>query len=188
MPEAEGAPQVMKFTRAWGMPTPDTFDCEPIKGFVQKYLMASKVSVDPFARNKRWATHTNDLNPNTAADSHMDAEEFLKKLADEGVESDLIISDPPYSPRQVKECYDSIGIVMKQNDALLGLTRKRLKAQINRLVIPGGFCLHFGWNTVGMGRGWEIVEILLVCHGSDHNDTICMAEVKLKSQQTTLLI
>jgi hypothetical protein len=38
--------------------------------------------------------------------------------------------------------------------------------------------LSFGWNTSGMGkaRGFEIEEILLVCHGSDHNDTICMAE------------
>jgi len=35
--------------------------------------------------------------------------------------------------------------------------------------------------AIGMGKGlgYEIVEILLVCHGSDHNDTICLAERKL---------
>ncbi|MDE1882322.1 MAG: hypothetical protein KGI89_17440, partial [Euryarchaeota archaeon] len=32
--------------------------------------------------------------------------------------------------------------------------------------------------STGMGKkyGFQIEEILLVCHGSDHNDTICMAE------------
>jgi len=41
--------------------------------------------------------------------------------------------------------------------------------------------LSFGWNSVGMGitRGYEIVEILLVCHGGAHNDTICIAEKKI---------
>lgn len=41
--------------------------------------------------------------------------------------------------------------------------------------------LSFGWNTTGMGdgRGWEIIEILLVAHGGAHNDTLCMAERKI---------
>lgn len=158
------------------MPTSDTFDCEPIKGFVQKYLLKSKVSVDPFARNKRWATYTNDLNPNTAAASHMDATEYLDVLSVQGVVADLVIIDPPYSPRQVKECYDSIGHKMEQDDALLGLIRKKLKEKIRNVLHPTGTVLTFGWNTVGMGKGFEIQEIMLVCHGSDHNDTICLAE------------
>lgn len=166
------------------MPSADTFDCEPIKGFVQKYLMQSKVSVDPFARNKRWATYTNDLNPDTAADYHMDATEFLDWQAACLIKADLVIVDPPYSPRQVKECYNSIGMKMAQEDALLGLTRKRLKTAINLITNPGAIALTFGWNTVGMGKGWEQIEILLVCHGSDHNDTICVAERKLVEEPT----
>jgi hypothetical protein len=170
------------FSRAWGMPTGDTFDCPPIGDFVRRWMAGAKVSVDPFARNKRWATHTNDLNPATAAEHHMDAEAFLNMLADQGCEADLVLIDPPYSPRQVKECYDGIGLPMKQTDALLGMTRKRLKAALLRLVRPGGVCLHFGWNTVGMGKGWQIEEIVLVCHGSAHNDTICMAERRTTEQ------
>jgi hypothetical protein len=42
-----------------------------IGGFVKKYLIKVKVSVDPFARNNRWATYTNDLNPDTAAQTHL---------------------------------------------------------------------------------------------------------------------
>jgi len=165
------------------MPNSDTFDVAPIGGFVKKYLMRASVSIDPFSRNKRWATYTNDLNPNTAADSHVDAEEFLAGLVEREIRANLIIIDPPYSPRQVKECYDSIGLPMKQTDALLGYTRKRLKARIAQLVPVGGVVLNFGWNTVGMGGGWEIEEILLVCHGSDHNDTICMAERRIEEAQ-----
>jgi hypothetical protein len=43
--------------------------------------------------------------------------------------------------------------------------------------------LSFGWNSTGMGqkRGYEIIEILIVAHGSAHNDTICMAERKTRT-------
>src|SRR4051812_9365570 len=100
----------MKFSREWAMPSHNTFDCEPIGHFVKRYLLASKVSVDPFSRNKRIATYTNDINPQTAADYHMDAVEFLKILKGDGVKCDLLIIDPPYSPRQISECYSEIGL------------------------------------------------------------------------------
>ena len=169
-------------SRVWAMPNSETFSIKPIGEFVRKFLAVSNVSVDPFARNNRWATHTNDLNPNTAAEHHMDATDFLKKLADDGVKADLVVIDPPYSPRQVKECYDGIGIKMKQGDALLGAVRARMREQLDRIVLPGGIVLWFGWNTTGMGKkfGFEILEIVLVCHGSDHNDTICLAEKRTK--------
>jgi hypothetical protein len=174
----------IRFSRVWQMPNSNTFEVPAIGNFVRRYLLDPKVnfSVDPFARDNRWATHTNDLNPKTKAEHHMDAEEFLNMLADRHVSADLMIIDPPYSPRQVKECYDSIGIPMKQTDALLGFTRKRLKKAINRLVPLNGVALFFGWNTIGMGKGWRIEEIMLVCHGSDHNDTICMAERRVAVQ------
>lgn len=36
----------------------------------------------------------------------------------------------------------------------------------------------FGWNSAGMGisRGFDLIELLTVCHGAAHNDTICVAE------------
>ena len=99
----------MKFTRFWAMPSADTFDIEPIGELVRRYLSQSKVSIDPFARNKRWATHTNDLNPETAAEYHCDAFEFLQMLFEQKVQADLVIFDPPYSRAQVKEVYAGIG-------------------------------------------------------------------------------
>lgn len=96
----------MIITRKWAMPSADTFDVPAIGEFVKSYLRKSKVSIDPFARNKRWATYTNDLNPDTAAEYHMDAREFLKMLCDKKVKVDLVIFDPPYSLHQAKITYD----------------------------------------------------------------------------------
>ena len=175
--EAKGhSDQRLVMRRVWAMPSSDTFDIPVIADFVKWRLKHSKCSIDPYARNKRWATYTNDLNPATVAEWHMDAEDFLSMLVQRGVTADLVILDPPYSPRQIKECYDSIGLAMKQEDAMGGATRKRRKKLIEQLVPPGGEVLQFGWNTVGMGKGWTQEEILLVCHGSDHNDTICTSE------------
>jgi hypothetical protein len=51
----------MIIRREWAMPNKNTFDIQPIRLFVEKYLNESKVSVDPFAQNSQLATYTNDL-------------------------------------------------------------------------------------------------------------------------------
>ena len=171
----------MLMNRIFAMPSADTFSVGPIGDFVQRYLRASKVSIDPFARNKTWATFTNDLAPDTAAQFHMDAEDFCKKMAADGVKSDLGLFDPPYSPRQISEVYKSIGrevgMAVTQNGALY----RRVRDALDAVMKPGGIVLSFGWNSAGMGvkRGYEIIEILLCAHGGGHNDTICIAERKL---------
>lgn len=169
----------MKFNRIWAMPNSDTFSVKPIKEFVAHYLQQSKCSVDPFARNSEIATYTNDLNPNTKALYHMESEDFLSMLVCLGVEADLFILDPPYSPRQVKECYEDIGRKMKTKDAWGGAMKKRRRCVIERMAAPKAVVLSFGWNTNCMGKGWEMLEILLVAHGGAHNDTICVAEQKV---------
>lgn len=168
----------MKFSRVWAMPNHDTFSVKPIGDFVQRYLSESKSSVDMFSRNKRWATFTNDLNPNTEAEHHMDAEAFLHKLRDDGAVCDLALFDPPYSPRQISECYKSIGMEVGMKETQSALLYQRVRNAIPAVLSPNGVVLSFGWNSVGMGKkhGFEMVEIMLVCHGGAHNDTICLAE------------
>lgn len=170
------------------MPNPETFSIPPIADFVRRWMADSVVSVDPFARNKRLALHTNDLSPDTAAEHHMDAEDFCKKLLADGVTIDVALFDPPYSPRQISEVYQAIGreVGMKgtQNAALY----KRVRDALDLIVSPGGVVLSFGWNSNGMGkgRGYVIEEIMLVAHGGGHNDTICMAERKPVNIQEAL--
>jgi hypothetical protein len=174
----------MIINRVWDMPNSETFSIPLIAGFVKKYLYHSKVSVDAFARNKRWATYTNDLNPDTAAEYHLEAGDFLKVLAEKGVKADLFIFDPPYSPRQLKECYDGIGRKMQQEDGMTAKLRSIWRDLAIPILSPDAVVLSFGWNSVGFGKvlGFEIEEILLTCHGSDHNDTICVAERRIKEE------
>lgn len=176
----------MIINRTWAMPSADTFDILPIGIFVQKYLLKGIISVDPFARNKRLANYTNDLNPDTRAEYHMEAEDFLIKLNNDDVKADLVIFDPPYSTRQIKECYDGVGKKGTTKD--MQAPWSVWKKQINNLCVENSVVLSFGWNTVGMGKkyGFEIIEILLVCHGGSHNDTICMAERKLVKKQSEM--
>lgn len=163
------------------MPTADTTSCKPIREFVQKYLHG--VSVDPFARNSTLATYTNDLNRETKAQYHMDAADFLTMLIEKDVQADCIIFDPPFSPRQIKECYDSIGKKMEQMDAFRTHWKPERDA-INKLLKFDGIVLSFGWNTIGMGikRGYTPEELLVVCHGPGHNDTLVFAERKTTEQ------
>ena len=174
---------MVEFHREWAMPSADTFNIPPIGLFVKKYLHDAKVSIDPFARNKKWCTYTNDLNPDTTADYHEEANVFMDELKDRGVLADLIIFDPPYSTRQVSECYQKVGIKATQNDTSAA-TWSNWKKSIKTILSPGGIVLSFGWNSTGMGFPFEILEILLVCHGGYHNDTICVADKYINIQET----
>lgn len=172
--------------RVWAMPSKNTFDIPPIRALVKSYLYQSKVSIDPFARNKRWATYTNDLNPDTAADSHLPAKEFLATLNERGVCADFVLFDPPYSPRQIVECYQSIGVDI--NFLKAGIGWKAELDLLAKLLTPGGIAICCGWNSSGLGssRGFAMEEVLLVQHGGAHNDTICTVERKIESMQSGL--
>lgn len=171
--------------RVWAMPNPCTFDIPPIRALVKSYLRESRISVDAFARNKRWATYTNDLNPETAAESHLPADEFLARMT---VMVDLALFDPPYSPEQIVRCYQSIGLSTAHFAAGIGWAKVR--DLIDALVVPNGVVISCGWNTIGMGveRGYRIEQILLVSHGREHNDTIVTVERKIDSGQMELNI
>jgi hypothetical protein len=168
------------------MPNAATFIVKPIGHFVQRYMASAKVSVDPFARNREWATYTNDIDPRTSAQSHQDAEAFLAGLASKNINADLALFDPPYSPRQISEHYRAAGLSVTQEDTQSGRLFRRVRNAIDKIVTPGGIVLSFGWQSVGMGtgRGYELIETMLVAHGGGHNDTICIAERKLQPPVT----
>ena len=173
----------MKTTRVWAMPTHDTTQCLPISDIVKRY--ATGIIIDPFARNSTWATYTNDLNPKTKAKYHMDSCDFLEMLVNEGIKADCVIFDPPFSPRQIKECYESVGKKMGQMDAFRTHWKPERDA-INKLLKYNGVVLSFGWNTIGMGhgRGYSPEELLVVCHGPGHNDTLVFVERKVAEQSS----
>ena len=163
------------------MPNKWTFTIKPITELLARYVGDGVGWIDPFAGMHSPAEIRNDLNPDMPTQYHIDALDFLKQL---NGHYKGILFDPPYTPRQVKECYNSIGRHMEQDDALLGYKRGQYKELIRPLIESGGIAISCGWNSVGMGKklGFGIVEILLVCHGSDHNDTIVTVEMKIQHQ------
>ena len=175
----------MRIERVFANPSADTFDIPPFRSLVKRYLKKSSVSVDPFARNKRWATYTNDLNPETSAEFHLPALEFLAKLMTEGVKVDLVMFDPPYTRRQVKEVYDGIGLGFTNDDSqYFSLNWKREREIINEILDISGYVLSFGYHSNGMqySGAYRTDELLLVRHGGAHYDTICTVEQKMAYQ------
>lgn len=170
--------ELPRVTRKWAMSNKETFSIPPIKAFVEQYLRKGAIIIDPFANNCKYGSITNDLNPAYHTDYHMDALDFLKAMKTES--ADVVLYDPPYSVRQVAECYKGFGFEVTQDKTQSSWRAKHLD-EIARILRPGGVCLCFGWNSNGVGkkRNFKMIEVLLVSHGGSKNDTICTAEVKL---------
>lgn len=167
----------IRIERIWSMPNKNTFEIPPIKALLEEEVDLSKYWIDPFANRNKTASVTNDLNLEYDTDYHLDALDFLKLFEDASI--DGVLYDPPYSPRQVSECYNDVGYTVTWDTTKASFWGNH-KREISRIVKIGGKVITFGWNSGGIGYkyGFEIERILLVPHGGWHNDTICTVEVK----------
>lgn len=177
----------MIITREWCMPNSRTFKIKPIKNIIERYqeeLVSNSLVLDPFSNQnividkERLNLITNDIDPQYDTDYSLDALDFLKMFSDESV--DLVLYDPPYSPRQVSEVYKKLDMSVNMQTTQASYWGNQ-KKEISRIVKKGGYVLTFGWNSGGIGKtkGFEIVEILMVAHGGWHNDTIVTVEKKI---------
>lgn len=148
----------IKMNRVWAMPNKHTFKIKPIKELLDRYVKDGVGWVDPFAGYNSPAQWTNDLNPKIPTKFHLSAEEFCKNL---NGQYNGILFDPPYSYRQVKECYEGFGLKPTQLDTSTNFYN-RVMNQICDKIIPGGYAISFGWNSVGFGkkRGYKIIEAI----------------------------
>ena len=100
----------------------------------------------------------------------IDAFKFVEMAALTGLKFKTVILDPPYNVRKSREKYDGkwIGSFTKIKDILPSI------------VADGGKVITFGYSSVGMSksRGFELEEILLICHSGDYSDTIVTVERK----------
>jgi hypothetical protein len=166
------------FSREFAMPNSETFSLPPVARLLNTWLDGCCCIVDPFARNSRRGTITNDLNPETTAEYHMLAEDFVEQVA---AEADAVLFDPPYSPRQIAEVYQQVGRTCGTEETQNARLYRRVKDGLDKMLKPDGIAICCGWNSMGFGikRGYELLEVLLVAHGGAHNDTIVTVERKI---------
>ena len=167
----------MEINRVWAMPNKWTFKIKPIKEILDRYVGNGFRWIDPFAGMNSPAEITNDLNPNANAKFHLKALDFVKQF---NSKFDGILFDPPYSGRQVKECYNDLDVDIQRDDTN-SFFYWSVKREVADKIKIGGYAISFGWNSNGFGKklGFEIIEILLIAHGSSHNDTIVTIEKKV---------
>jgi len=166
--------------RVWEMPNKYTFKMNVTTQLFNKYQVG-KNWVDPFAGLYSPCEITNDIEcPNTTYT--MDALEFLKSLPDSTYSG--VLFDPPYS---VEQC------LRKYTPKFKGTAGRaeywaRCKDEIARIIEPKGLAISFCWDSTGIGkkRGFEFIELLVVCHGACHNDTLVTIE-RLTRRSTGLL-
>ena len=170
----------MKINRVWAMPSANTFTIKPIKELLKSYNVGIGW-IDPFDGENSMAEYTNDHNPSKPTKYHLEALEFVNIFEDNTFTG--AVFDPPYSYRQVSEHYRVINKKATQLDTSTNFYNRVLNPLADKIKI-GGHCISFGWNTngVGINRGFEIIEILIVAHGGHHNDTLVTVEIKRQSQ------
>lgn len=146
----------------------------PVADFLDRQLADAKIVIDPFAGRSTRGTLCNDL-----AFGGRDAADWCEALLPQYEQrADAILFDPPYSPRQISECYKKLGLPVTARSTQNAALYARVRGPLARLLRPGGVALSFGWQSSGFGRAFYTEEILLVQHGGAHNDTICVAQRK----------
>lgn len=165
----------MKITREWAMPSMHTFTIPPIKELLKRYNVGEGW-IDPFAGDFSPAEFTNDLNPGKKSMYHMTACDFVNSMNRNFTGS---LFDPPYSIRQMKELYESIGLEFTQKDGQIAPHFASVKDTLMNKV---DYAICCGWSSSGFGksRGFQLVEVLLVNHGGNgHHDTIVTVEKRI---------
>ena len=156
----------IEFTYLAQPPKKWTFEQPKLKQWTEKWckgkvlnIFAGKtlMNVDEFR-----VDISNEFNPDWVGDCY----EFVIST---GMKFDTIIFDPPYNLRKSREKYG--------DGRYIGSLTK-LKNELHKILNPNGRIIHFGYDSVGMGkgRGFQKLAICLVCHNGDHNDTICLVD------------
>ena len=149
----------MKIERAWAMPNARTFAIKPIARLLREEFDGPYVDPFPYPYER-------------------DALTFLQEIPTESVP--CLVFDPPYSQYQLKRLYGDNGLSL---DLQVYTYWRRCRIEIARVMKVNGKAISFGWNSAGIGkrRGFDIIRILLVSHGGNHNDTICTVERKIQT-------
>lgn len=171
MPEEIAGEMGMKIVRIKENPSAgiDTHHWSSFRRIISEVLYGGctdPIIVDPFARNcplgDEW---TNDINPTTSANHHLDALEFLQ-LVPSGL-ADFVIFDPPFSVHQADRKYGE-GANIYAEPGRIGAMMK----EIGRILKPGGTLIKFGYNTTQHFKWLELQSIYILNFAGNRNDVL----------------
>ena len=156
---------MIDFTYMVQPPAKFTFEQPKLKRWVEKWSQGKCLNLFAGKIKLRLDEYRVDLNPDMKADWYGDAFDFVHTTK---MKFDTIICDPPYNLRKSREKYGGkyVGSLTK------------IKNEFQTILNPNGRVIHLGYDSVGIQRrkGFEKIAICLVCHGGDHNDTICLVQ------------
>lgn len=138
----------------------------------------SPLIADPFARNCKWGTHTNDIDPETLADSHMDALLWLESLETEHF--DYVLFDPPFSAHQAERKYEVGHVNIYVDPSYVS----KCFAEVARILKPGGRVLKLGYNSTRHSKLLDLEKGWIVNFGGSRNDVIMTQWVKGQARLT----
>lgn len=137
----------MLISRKWEMPNSRTFKINAIRDLILKYAKDTYTILDPYANESSIKQYlncnyiSNDLDESYNTDYHLEAQDFIKLFENWSV--DMVLNDPPYSPRQVSECYKQLGKTVTYKDTSAEYYTK-VKKEISRVVKPRWY-LYYLW-------------------------------------------
>lgn len=150
--------------------SPTTIPCFR-EAIADLYPPGGKVA-DLFARNSRLASPglSNDIDPNTSADVHMDVFDFLDTIPAGSL--DMVIIDPPWSKNQGRKLYHNKSIDLAWIPRIRRSAGTKLRA--------GGVMVCLGWDGCGAGdtSGFELERVIVCSHGGTRNATIMTVDRK----------
>lgn len=133
------------------------------------------LALDPFARACPWAApQTNDMDPETPAESHLDAIEWVETLTPSATAIGLV--DPPFSDRQANEKYGTPNLYCRPG------YMSRLQEGVAAAICSGGYIIKCAYNTNSPSPLFELVEVQICHYGGNRNDVLI--SVWRKSQLT----
>jgi hypothetical protein len=136
-------------------------------------IAGSYCALDTFARNCPWACVTNDADPLTKADHHMDAVDLLEYLLYEGARFGLVLHDPPFSERQAKRYPEQI-----TNFYTTPGYQARYWSLVDQILLPGGAVVKLGYNSNAPRPGWTLQRLLVCAAGGTRNDLLISTWIK----------
>jgi len=150
-----------------------TFEQPKLKEWVESWCQGRVLNL--FAgRVKLNVNETrNDIDNDMPADYHCDAYDFVQLWSNRvkdmpETQFDTVILDPPYNIRKAREIYGGryIGSFTK------------IKNKLSEILSYKARVITLGYDTVGMSksRGFKKLAVCVICHGGDHNDTLCLVE------------